>query len=485
VTTIIAVSELSDWDLDLEGVEVVRARDYLSGSDWIEREGVRVFNLCRRYSYQTEGYYVSLLAMARGHKATPNLDTLLEMRSRTTVRAVDDELEELLQRSLKKIRSSEFILSIYFGENLAERYTTLARRLFNLFPVPLLQAHFVRSEERWRLQRIQPIPARQIPPSHREFVRAAAQRYFARPRYQRKKRVPRFHLAILVDPDEKMPPSNAGALKRFERAAEKVGFGVETIGRDDFSRLGEFDALFLRTTTYVNHYTFRFAQRAQALGLVVVDDPQSIIRCCNKVFQAEALAQKDIPTPATIVGSRLNLDEIAGAVGLPCVLKYPDSAFSAGVSRCKTAEELREKAEKILETSDLFVAQEFLPTEFDWRVGLIDGEPLYACRYHMAKAHWQIISHEGKGSFGKVDAIPLDLVPAGVIKTAQRAARCIGDGLYGVDIKRVGRVNYVMEINDNPNLDAGSEDSLIGDELYLRIMQSLWRRVEHLREGKK
>lgn len=485
MTTIVAVSELSDWDLELPGVEVVRASDYLSEPAWIEREGLRVFNLCRRYRYQSEGYYVSLLAMARGHTAIPNLDTLLELRSRTTVRAVDDELEELLQRSLSKIRSSEFVLSIYFGENLAQRYSTLAKRLFNLFPVPLLQAHFTRSDERWRLQRIQPIPARQIPPSHREFVRAAPERYFARPRYQRRKRVPRFHLAILVDPSEAMPPSNSGALRRFERAAEKIGFGVEQIGRDDFSRLAEFDALFLRTTTFVNHYTFRFAQRAQAEGLVVVDDPQSIIRACNKVFQAEALAQREIPTPRTIVGSRQNLEDISAAVGLPCVLKYPDSAFSQGVSRCETEEELRAKAEKILETSDLFVAQEFLPTEFDWRVGLIDGEPLYACRYHMAKAHWQIISHEGKGSFGKVDAIPLDLVPSGVIKTAQRAARCIGDGLYGVDIKRVGRVNYVMEINDNPNLDAGNEDALIGDELYHRIMQSMWNRVERLREGRR
>jgi hypothetical protein len=184
VTTIVAVSDRADWALHVPGVEVVLAKDYLSEPRWSELEGVRVFNLCRRYRYQSEGYYVSLLAMARRHTAIPNLTTLLEMRSRTMVRAVDDELEENLQRTLQKIQSKEFVISIYFGENLAKRYAPLAQRLFNLFPSPLLRAHFSKSRNRWRLARIEPIPARLIPEAHLPFVRAAAERYFARPRYQ-------------------------------------------------------------------------------------------------------------------------------------------------------------------------------------------------------------------------------------------------------------------------------------------------------------
>jgi hypothetical protein len=146
----------------------------------------------------------------------------------------------------------------------------------------------------------------------------------------------------------------------------------------------------------------------------VIDDPQSIIRCGNKVFLAEALVQHDLPTPRTVVGNRFNLNEIVPAVGLPCVLKYPDSAFSQGVSRCETEEELVEKATGILEVSDLFIAQEFLPTEFDWRVGVFEQKPLYACRYHMVDKHWQIVRHHGASpEFGKIEPIPLDLVPTG------------------------------------------------------------------------
>jgi glutathione synthase/RimK-type ligase-like ATP-grasp enzyme len=487
VSTIVAVSDLGDWALDIPGVQVVLAKDYLSEPQWSDQEGVRVFNLCRRYRYQSEGYYVSLLAMARGHTAIPNLTTLLEMRSRTMVRAVDDEIEESIQRTLKKIQSDEFVLSIYFGENIAKRYTPLAQRLFNMFPAPLLRATFIRDEDRWRLQRIEPIPARLIPEAHLPFVSSAAERYFARPRYQvRRRKAPRFHLAILTDPKEPFPPSNPGALKRFERAAERVGFGVEVIGRDDFSRVAEFDALFIRTTTYANHYTFRFAQRAQAEGLVVIDDPQSIIRCGNKVFLAEALLQADLPTPRTVVGNRHNLHEIIPAVGLPCVLKYPDSAFSQGVHKCESEEEMMEKAAGILEQSDLFIAQEFMPTSFDWRVGVFEDEPLYACRYHMADKHWQIVRHHGaKAEYGKIEPVPLDLVPAGIVRTALRAGRCIGSGLYGVDLKRIGRTSYVMEVNDNPNIDHGFEDSVLGEELYLRVMQGMWNRLVAVKEGRK
>jgi glutathione synthase/RimK-type ligase-like ATP-grasp enzyme len=46
-----------------------------------------------------------------------------------------------------------------------------------------------------------------------------------------------------------------------------------------------------------------------------------------------------------------------------------------------------------------------------------------------------------------------------------------------VDIKRRGRTNFVMEVNDNPNVDHGFEDSVLGDGLYLDIMQGLWNRV--------
>src|SRR3546814_5982068 len=109
----------------------------------------------------------------------------------------------------------------------------------------------------------------------------------------------RYDLAILVNDDEKEPPSNARALKMFERAAEHVGFDVEFLDKSDYGHVAEFDALFIRETTAVNHHTYRFARRAAREGLVVVDDPLSILRAANKVFLAQLLERHCILQPQT------------------------------------------------------------------------------------------------------------------------------------------------------------------------------------------
>src|SRR5690606_34206005 len=105
----------------------------------------------------------------------------------------------------------------------------------------------------------------------------------------RHRKPPRYHMAILHDPAEKAPPSNTRALDRMMRAARRASMHAELVTRDTLGSVGEYDALFIRATTAVNHYTFRLARRAEAEGVAVIDDPESIIRCTNKVYLAELL----------------------------------------------------------------------------------------------------------------------------------------------------------------------------------------------------
>ena len=478
--TIVLVSRAGDWPLEIPGVEVVLARDYLTEGSWTKERGVRAFNLCRSYRYQSEGYYVSLLAAARGHRPFPDLMTVLDMKSRAVVRTVDEELDALIQKSLQDIRSERFELSVYFRQNLAGRHEQLARKLYAQFPAPLLRASFA-GGERWRLASVSPIAFRDVPDHHHDFLQQAAAEYFARPRYAtRSSRSSRYDLAILYDPKEELAPSDAKALARFRDAADEVGFGVEMIQREDYGRLSEFDALFLRETTAVNHHTFRFAQRAESDGLVVIDDPQSILRCTNKVFQAESFELHNVPTPRTWITHEADPGEVERRVGFPCVLKCPDSAFSQGVVRCDDAAQLVEQATKLSKDTDLLLVQEYLPSDFDWRVGVFRGEALYACRYHMARGHWQIVKKHASGryGYGKVEPVPMTDVPPRVVSMALRAAKPMGNGLYGVDLKQVGKRIVVTEVNDNPNIDAGCEDVILKEELYRKIMGGMLTLVE-------
>ena len=72
--------------------------------------------------------------------------------------------------------------------------------------------------------------------------------------------------------------------------------------------------------------------------------------------------------------------------------------------------------------------------------------------------------------------------PRAVVEVAQRAAAIVGDGLYGVDLKQTptGEI-LVIEVNDNPSIDAGVEDDVLGDALYEKIVESLVARVERRR----
>lgn len=485
---LVVVNDPKEWSFSQEGLEVVAARKYLTHPSYTTLDKVRVINLCRSLGYQKIGYYVSLLADARGHKPMPSIEAIQNMKDRAIAAIAGSDLQEIVEESLSKVQSDEFVLSVYFGRNMAQRHERLANALFRMFPSPYLQASFVRSDKsgRWRLESLKPMALDDIPAGHEHFAQEATTDFLHKDWRPQKRAQRPYDLAILVDPELPEPPSNKKALQKFAKAGEEVGFNVEFIRQEDYSRLGEFDALFIRETTGVNHHTFRFACRAEALGLVVMDDPASILRCSNKVFLAEMADQQDILVPNTMIVHRGNVDDLVARLGLPCVLKQPDSSFSAGVKKVATTQELGLAVETMLEKSDLVIAQAFVPTEFDWRVGVLDGQPLFACRYYMADGHWQILKRDGTGKkedVGRAETVPVEMAPTRVVKTALKAANHVGKGLYGVDLKEVAGKVYMIEVNDNPNIDAGFEDEVLGDELYLRVMRTFFARVTARHRG--
>ncbi|MFT7299156.1 MAG: glutathione synthase/RimK-type ligase-like ATP-grasp enzyme [Sphingobacteriales bacterium] len=478
---IVIVNQLSDWKLDLPQVEVLEAKKYLTNPALADMKNVRIFNLCRNYKYQSTGYYVSLLAEARGHKAIPALTQLQDFKSQAVIRLIGDEIDELIQRSLKHLKSDKFVLSVYFEQNVTPQYNKLSKQLSNLFQAPLLRAHFV-FNKKWQLNNVYPIPLNEIPENHMYLFPEMARDYFGRTRYN----APRvsktaYDLAILYNPLETESPSNKKAIEKFVSVAEDAGFYVELITKEDSARLAEFDALFIRETTSVNHHTYRMARRAKAEGLVVIDDPESILRCTNKVYLAELLSRAKIATPKTLIIHKDNTDIISDVLGIPCVLKQPDSSFSQGVLKAKTLEDLKVGLEKMLSESSLVIGQEYLPTDYDWRIGVLDGECIFSCKYHMAKGHWQIYNWAKKGNdiTGAVECVKLIDTPEEILSTALKAANLIGNGLYGVDLKYIDGKALIIEVNDNPSIDYGYEDGILGDTIYQKVIGSIKKRIEN------
>jgi glutathione synthase/RimK-type ligase-like ATP-grasp enzyme len=98
----------------------------------------------------------------------------------------------------------------------------------------------------------------------------------------------------------------------------------------------------------------------------------------------------------------------------------------------------------------------------------------------MARGHWQIVKHrpDGSASEGGYRTFALDRAPSEVIDVAVRAAKPIGDGLYGVDLKQTAGGVVVMEVNDNPNLEHGIEDAVGKDEVWTKVLKWFIDRFE-------
>lgn len=476
--TVIVTDDIDSWQFLHEHAQIVHASEYLSSDEYQQNKSFRVINLCQSYEYQTIGYYVSLLAQARDHKALPSVHGIQDVLNVSLSKLISQDTHEEIQHSLHDIKTDEFVLSLYFGQNMAKRYTTLAKQLHGLFPLPLMRFTFELKKE-WRIKKMIPLSLADVPPHHLEFMRQSAENYLSKKRVHQWRKKQRYHdLAILVDPSEPNAPSNKKALDFFVSAGEELGLNVDIIDKNDGKSIAEYDALFIRATTSVNHYTYRLARRAAQENLVVIDDPQSIIKCSNKVYLAELLASHQIMTPNTLFISKYD-EGLMPHVEFPCVLKKPDSAFSRGVVKIDDEKALQKSLGQFFKTSDLVVVQPFIPTEFDWRIGVLDNKALFACRYFMAKGHWQIYDWQGndENKEGECQTLPIQDVPEAIVKIALKSTRLIGDGLYGVDIKSHGDTHYVIEINDNPNIDFGIEDKILGEHLYQQVMTVFMQRI--------
>jgi glutathione synthase/RimK-type ligase-like ATP-grasp enzyme len=464
--------------------KVITTSEYLARPRLFDMGRPKLVNLARSYAYQSKGYYASLLAEARGHRVVPNVETMLELREAKLYEHALPELEDELNRCARRADfqpDGELKLLICFGIARDPRFESFGRLLFDWFRCPALEV-IVEPGEWMSIDRIRPRNITRLANGEAEFLRQALHQHTKREwRDPKARTVAKYDLAVLYDPNEKMPPSSPATIKHFARIAEKMSVDVEPITRRQLAELAEFDGLFIRENTSIDNHTYRFARRAWQEGMPVIDDPISMIRCTNKVFLMELLSSNQVPTPPTVVlYEGVDLAKTADELGFPLVVKIPDGSFSRGVHKVSTLPEFKRIADELFEDTDLILAQKFLPTEFDWRVGVLAGEPLFVCQYRMARGHWQVVKYRPDGSSqeGGFRAFDLDQAPQEIIDIAVRAARPIGEGFYGVDLKQTTNGIVVMEVNDNPNLEHGIEDVVGKDEIWSRLLKWFIERFE-------
>ncbi len=285
---------------------------------------------------------------------------------------------------------------------------------------------------------------------------------------------------MLHDPKEKLPPSNGKALERFVRAGAQLGCDVELITRADYGRLAEFDALFIRETTALDHHTYRFAKKAESEGMPVIDDPRSILKCTNKIYLAELLQANGVPCPRTLILDRRRNRQDRARVGLSGSdqdtrrlvlarrLQGDECGRAGGHCRAHLQGDGPDHRPGVHGDSIRLASRRARPQSAVRLPVLYGTRPLadrQARQFRRGRRGW------GANLCTRRRA-------AKVVEIATRAASLIGSGLYGVDLKQNERGVFVVEVNDNPNIDAGVEDAVLKDELYRAVIGSLVRRLE-------
>src|SRR5690606_3506034 len=138
--TLIIVDDMADWDAFYPSEHVMLFADYLDSGRVNTGDRTRIINLCRSFKYLSDGYYCSLLAEARGHSVIPSVKVLNDLGKRSLYQIQLDEISAELAKTLKaQATQADIVLHSYFGSTSNSDYRELARRLFELFPCPVLE----------------------------------------------------------------------------------------------------------------------------------------------------------------------------------------------------------------------------------------------------------------------------------------------------------------------------------------------------------
>ena len=513
VLPVVVVSDSDDLPAH-PGLRIMLDHEFLGGSP-VLAPGTPVVNLCADRGYLSNAWYVSLLAEARGGQPLPEPALLEQDRDRRARdRALREQGLDVLDVAEVGARLRQMALAgtprgegppvvddpdepvprtprpeerLTFrvlagrpwpeeGTGLAPKLSRLARKVFAAWPLPLCEVELVRDAGRWRIVDLRPLVLEDIDDKERSvLVDALAHLTVKAPAPS--EGMP--SLAVLWDGADVSCASTAETMDKLAKVAQKRGLRVERIGTDDLDRLGEHDALFIRILTGVDQPAWRFANRAEALGMPVIDHPTAIVRCGNKVYLHELLTRAKLAVPKSVIfGREASWEQLVEQLGTPVIVKVPDGSFSTAVFKVTDADDFQVRVPPLLERSPLLVAQQYLPTAFDWRIGVLDGKVLYSARYHMVPGHWQIRALKGSSvRFGRVEAVPRDKAPTAVKRLAVAASELIGDGFFGVDIKETDSGPVVIEVNDNPNLDVGYEDGADGEIVYEELVRWFQRRL--------
>ena len=267
------------------------------------------------------------------------------------------------------------------------------------------------------------------------------------------------------------------ALTEVRLAAFERGHELDFLFKNELKYLKNYDGILIRALTDPLNTSYVVARTAEMLGKRVLDHSDAILICCDKVNMYARLMAAGVSVPETRFLEESELKAVTAArlfeeLGTPLVLKAPNSSFSAYVDKVATPDDFVRVGKRFLRRADRIVVQQYIPSEFDWRVITLAGAVLAVVRYEFAPQQWKLMDRTEEGEWAKVIGVERSQAPARLLEVALAAANAVGESLYGIDLKEIDGEYFVIEVNDNPTIAAGEEDQA-NPEIYGEIIAHL------------
>jgi len=164
---IVVVNHPRDFPSSIPGAHVVSASTYLTDPSYGETRSARVLNLCRADRYQGRGYYVSLLAEARGHRPIPEVKAIRDLQTSDFDHLLSEDTLAQIRQLLATCSDQVLEVDAYFGHDPEGRSEVLCQQLFSELHVPLLRAAFEQRDGQWHLREMRILSAGDIPDAKR------------------------------------------------------------------------------------------------------------------------------------------------------------------------------------------------------------------------------------------------------------------------------------------------------------------------------
>lgn len=248
-------------------------------------------------------------------------------------------------------------------------------------------------------------------------------------------------IAVVYD---RLRPEERMLFEAFERAGvpfEQVYAPHQAV---DFSRFepSPYDVVVERCLSQTRGLAF--SRIFTAAGAAVVNRPEVIETCGDKLATNAALMRAGVPAPRTGVAFTVEaVLELCESFGYPVVLKPVVGSWGRMVSKLSD----RDAVEAVLEHKEMlggpqhkvFYVQEFVPKPGRDIRAFVVGDEVIAAIYRSSD-HW--ITNTARG--GDASNCPLT---DELVEVTSAAARAVGGGVLAVDVIESDRGLLVVEVN--------------------------------------